>query len=208
MTSRRSTSSRRLPTRFYLAAYPVLAAGLLALIWGRRQRGDISGLLDSAIVTAGLGMLSWVLLARPTIADAGESFAAAAVSVAYPVGDILLLAMLVRFLTTPGAWTASLRLLLTAVGLLVAADTAASALSLLTYRQHRHDRLPVAGVVRDLGRVGAASVDVRALETSPSAGSAVLPCSPGRTDPRRAWWRRAPWRCSSCWACPSTSGRS
>jgi len=117
----------------YVAAYPVLAAGMLALIWRRRQRGDTSGLLDSAIVTAGLGMLSWVLLARPTVADAGESFAAAAVSVAYPVGDILLLAMLVRFLTTPGARTASLRLLLTAVGLLVAADTAASALNLLTY---------------------------------------------------------------------------
>jgi diguanylate cyclase (GGDEF)-like protein len=117
----------------YLAAYPVLAAGMLALIWGRRQRRDVSGLLDSAIVTAGLGMLSWVLLARPTVADAGESFAAAAVSVAYPVGDILLLAMLVRFLTTPGAGTVSLRLLLTAVGLLVGADTAASALSLLTY---------------------------------------------------------------------------
>jgi diguanylate cyclase (GGDEF)-like protein len=118
---------------FYLAAYPVLAAGLLVLIWGRRQRGDISGLLDSAIVTAGLGILSWVLLARPAIADSGESFAAAAVAVAYPVADILLLGMLVRFLTTPGARTTSLGLLLTAVGLLIAADTAVSALSLLTF---------------------------------------------------------------------------
>ena len=118
---------------FYLFAYPVLAAGLLLLFWGRRQRGDISGLLDSAIVTTGLGMLSWVLLARPTIASSGESVAAAVVSVAYPVGDILLLAMLVRFLTTPGTPTASLRLLLTAVGLLVTADTAASAFSLLTF---------------------------------------------------------------------------
>jgi diguanylate cyclase (GGDEF)-like protein len=118
---------------FYLAAYPVLAAGLVVLIWGRRQRGDMSGLLDSAIVTAGLGILSWVLLARPTIADAGESFAAAAVAVAYPVGDIILLGVLVRFLTTPGARTTSLGLLLTAVGLQIAADTAASALSLLTF---------------------------------------------------------------------------
>jgi diguanylate cyclase len=118
---------------FYLAAYPFLAAGLLVLIWGRRQRGDISGLLDSAIVTAGLGILSWVLLARPTIADSGESFLAAVVAVAYPVGDIVLLAVLVRFLTTPGAWTASLWLLLTAAGLQIAADTAASALSLLTF---------------------------------------------------------------------------
>ena len=55
------------------------------------------------------------------------------VAVAYPVGDILLLAMLVRFLATPGTWTASLRLLLTAVALLIGADTAASALSLSSF---------------------------------------------------------------------------
>ncbi len=53
---------------FYLAAYPILALGLLLLIRGRRPRRDVAGLLDSATLTAGLGMLSWVLLARPTLA--------------------------------------------------------------------------------------------------------------------------------------------
>jgi hypothetical protein len=119
---------------FYLLAYPVLALGLLLLIRGRRLRGDWSGLLDSAIVTVGLGILSWVLLAQPTIVSYREkSLAATVVAVAYPAADIVLLAILVRFLATPGTWTASLRLLLIAVALLIGADTAASALSLTSF---------------------------------------------------------------------------
>jgi diguanylate cyclase (GGDEF)-like protein len=117
---------------FYLAAYPVFAVGLAYLIRGRRARRDIGGLLDSAIVTAGLGLLSWVLLARPTLEVSHQSFAAATVSVAYPVGDILLVGFLIRLITTPGARTASFRLLLGAVTLLIAADTASAALSVLT----------------------------------------------------------------------------
>jgi diguanylate cyclase (GGDEF)-like protein len=119
---------------FYLLAYPVLTAGLLLLAQGRRRWGDRSGLLDTLIVTVGLGLLSWVLLARPTAESYREdSAAAAAVALAYPVGDILLLAMLILFLTTPGAWTRSLRLLLAAVALLIAADTASLALDLVTF---------------------------------------------------------------------------
>ena len=57
---------------FYLAAYPILALGLLLLIRGRRPRRDVAGLLDSATLTAGLGMLSWVLLAHPTLRGVAE----------------------------------------------------------------------------------------------------------------------------------------
>jgi diguanylate cyclase (GGDEF)-like protein len=124
---------------FYLSAYPVLALGLLLLIRGRRLPGDRSGLLDSATVTVGLGMLSWVLLARPTISSyRDESVVSTAVAVAYPVGDILLLAMLVFFLANPGTWTTSARLLLAALALLIGADTATSALSLLSFGSTDH----------------------------------------------------------------------
>ncbi len=95
---------------FYLLAYPLLTAGLLLLAQGRRRWADRSGLLDSLIVTAGLSLLSWVLLARPTAESYREDSATgAAVALAYPLGDILLLAMLILFLTTPGAWTRSRR---------------------------------------------------------------------------------------------------
>ena len=117
---------------FYLTAYPLLAAGLLLMIRGRQRRRDFAGMLDSAIVTAGLGLLSWVLLAGPTIAASEHSFQAAAVSVAYPVADILLVGALVRMLTTPGGRTPSLWWLLTAVALLVAGDSTSTALTLYT----------------------------------------------------------------------------
>lgn len=117
---------------FYLAAYPLLALGLLLLIRGRRPRRDVAGLLDSATLTAGLGLLSWVLLARPTLEASQQSVAAAAVAVAYPVADILLAGLLIRLVTTPGGRTASLRLLMAAVALLIAGDSTSAALSLFT----------------------------------------------------------------------------
>ncbi len=116
----------------YLVAYPILAAGLFLLIRGRRPRRDIAGLLDSATVTAGLGVLSWVLLARPTMAASEHSFAAAAVGLAYPMADILLVGLLIRLVTTPGGRTPALRMLLAAVAMLIAADTTSAAVSLFT----------------------------------------------------------------------------
>jgi diguanylate cyclase len=116
----------------YLAAYPVLTIGLVLLIRGRRPRRDIAGLLDSMTLTVALGLLSWVVLAGPTVEATGQSALATVVSVAYPAADILLLGVMIRLITTPGGRTPSLRLLLTAVTLLISADTAASALGLLT----------------------------------------------------------------------------
>ncbi|MCW2748715.1 MAG: hypothetical protein JWP10_1857, partial [Nocardioidaceae bacterium] len=107
---------------FYLAAYPILAAAIGVLIHHRRQGRDIAGIVDSAIVIVSMGLLSWVFLANP-ILDGDEPWSSRLVSVAYPVGDILLLAMLVRLVTTPGNKTTAFRLLTGAVLLQVAADT-------------------------------------------------------------------------------------
>ncbi len=117
---------------FYLAAYPVLGWSLILLIRRRRSGRDVAGLLDSAIVTAGLGVLSWVLLAHPTMLESQQSLAASAVGVAYPVADILLIGLLVRLVTTPGGRTPSFRLLLTAVSLLVLGDTASDLVNLVS----------------------------------------------------------------------------
>jgi diguanylate cyclase (GGDEF)-like protein len=133
---------------FYLAAYPILAVGLLMLIRGRRPRRDIAGLLDSMILTAGLGVLSWVLLARPTLDASQSSVAAAAVSVAYPIADILLAGLLIRLVTTPGGRTPALRLLLAAVALLIAGDSTSAALSLFTSAStHAFDTIWLASYV-------------------------------------------------------------
>lgn len=118
---------------FYLAAYPILIVGLVVLTRGLRPRRDVAGLLDSAIVAVALGLLSWILLARPTIAGYQEAGLPTSVALAYPFADIILIGVLVRLLATPGGRTAALRLLLTAVSLLIVADTGALALALLEY---------------------------------------------------------------------------
>jgi diguanylate cyclase (GGDEF)-like protein len=118
---------------FYLLGYPVLGVGLFLLARGRRPRRDVGGALDSLIVTVALTLLSWVLLARPTLNQYDRLSAAAAVAVGYPLGDILLVGMLVALLSTPGARTPALRLLLVALALLIAADVGAAALGVMTF---------------------------------------------------------------------------
>ncbi|HEY5784286.1 MAG TPA: diguanylate cyclase [Microlunatus sp.] len=115
----------------YLLGYAVVAVGIVALI-GRHGR-DSAGTLDSLILTTSLAVLSWVLLARPTIATYQDSPAAAAVAISYPIADIVLAGLLIRLVTTPGGRTRSYGLLVLALVLLIAADTASSALQLLTF---------------------------------------------------------------------------
>jgi diguanylate cyclase (GGDEF)-like protein len=116
---------------FYLLGYPTLAVGLAFLLKGRSRSGrDLGTLLDSLTVTAGLSLLSWVLLARPTIASLHHSPGAAAVAAAYPAMDILLVGALVRLVSTPGGRSPAFRMLLAALALLITADTLSVAFDL------------------------------------------------------------------------------
>ncbi|MCW2824624.1 MAG: hypothetical protein JWQ91_1541 [Aeromicrobium sp.] len=107
----------------YLAAYPLLAIGIADLIRRRDGGADLANLIDSAIVTVAAGLLSWVFVADPIVDDSSRSVAARAVAVAYPIGDVLLLAMLVALLTLPGVRSAPYRLLTVSIVLLLVADT-------------------------------------------------------------------------------------
>ncbi len=111
---------------FYLLAYPLIAWGLGLLVLQRRShRGvDAAAAIDSAIVTVGLGLLSWVFLTRPVLEDTAEPLLSRLVGAAYPVGDVLLLAMLVRLVVAPGARNGAFRLLTAAVTTMLVVDTA------------------------------------------------------------------------------------
>jgi diguanylate cyclase (GGDEF)-like protein len=85
----------------YVSAYPLLAAGL-ALLGRRRASGDASGVIDAAIITIGAAVVSWVFLIWPVFGDAGLRTVERVVTVAYPAGDLLLLAMAVRLFLVPG----------------------------------------------------------------------------------------------------------
>ncbi len=104
---------------FYLGTYPIYAAGLLIFIRRRGAGHDRRSLLDALTVTVSLALLSWLYLILPYVHNPALSWQQKAVSIAYPIGDVLVLAMLARLLL-PGTWrTRSLQLLtLGSLGLL------------------------------------------------------------------------------------------
>ena len=108
----------------YLASYPLFALGLFLLARSRTPGRDVAGILDAGIVTAGLALLSWTFLMRPLAADESLSPAGRAVSLAYPLADVLLLGMLARLLTGAGARNRSYQLLTVGLVLVLLADAA------------------------------------------------------------------------------------
>jgi diguanylate cyclase (GGDEF)-like protein/PAS domain S-box-containing protein len=94
----------------YITMYPVLAVGLLLLARSRVPGGDHASLLDGLIITVGVGLLSWIFLIGPNVRAPGGllvRFTAAA----YPLGDILLLAMLAHLWSAGGLRNTAGRLL-------------------------------------------------------------------------------------------------
>jgi diguanylate cyclase (GGDEF)-like protein len=106
----------------YLASYPLLAASLLVMIRSRTGGRDRAGLIDALVITTGLGLLSWTFLMRPIAADASLGLGSRLISLAYPLTDVLLLAVLARLSTSPGARGVSYRLLGLALLLQLGAD--------------------------------------------------------------------------------------
>jgi diguanylate cyclase (GGDEF)-like protein/PAS domain S-box-containing protein len=105
---------------FYLAMYPLLAAGLLLLVRARTPGRDGPSLIDALLITTALGLLSWVFLIVPYVHETDLTLPERLVSVAYPLGDVLLIAMLARLWSGGGLRTSSARLLgLGAIALLV-----------------------------------------------------------------------------------------
>ena len=108
---------------FYLAVYPALVCGLFVLVRARGGRGDRAGLIDALIVSAGVATVSWVTLMAPYAHDASQPVAARVISIAYPLGDLLVLNMLVRLAIDRERRTPSHQLLLCAIGALLVTDS-------------------------------------------------------------------------------------
>ncbi|WP_158845028.1 putative bifunctional diguanylate cyclase/phosphodiesterase [Streptomyces sp. NRRL WC-3742] len=104
----------------YLGEYVLYAAGLLGFLRWRTARQDRAGLLDALIPTIGLALLAWIYLILPYARNPDLSWLQKAVSIAYPLGDVVVLALILRLLTPHGGKSRSLHLLvLGSVGLLV-----------------------------------------------------------------------------------------
>jgi diguanylate cyclase (GGDEF)-like protein len=105
----------------YVLGYPVMAAALLVLIRGRTTGRDRAGLIDASIIATGLTLLVWVFIMRETMA-ADDTVLGRLTSMAYPIGDVLLLALLARLVIAPGARTGSYRLLVSSLLALLVVD--------------------------------------------------------------------------------------
>ncbi len=86
----------------YLSEYPLAATGLLIFVYWRTPDGDRRSLIDALTLTAGLALLSWTFLIRPYVHNLELSGLQKSVAIAYPLGDVLMLALLVRLLA-PGS---------------------------------------------------------------------------------------------------------
>jgi signal transduction histidine kinase len=86
----------------FLCSYAILLAGLVVLIRRGNAGRDRAGLLDAAIMASGMGVLGWVYLIQPQLAASALSLAGQAVTIAYPLVDIVLVGILARMAFAPG----------------------------------------------------------------------------------------------------------
>ncbi len=106
----------------YLAGYVPLVVGLLLLIRARQPGRDAESFIDSALITAGAGVGAWVFLIAPQITSSSAPLEQT-VSAAYPLADLLMLAMVVRLILTLGRRAPAHTILCGSLIALIAADS-------------------------------------------------------------------------------------
>ena len=99
----------------YIASYGLMAAGLVVIVRRRGSRGDLPALLDAAILATGTAVVAGVFVISPIAGDSSLSLLGKLTSSLYPIADILLLGILARLWTTPGARTTAFKLLAAAL---------------------------------------------------------------------------------------------
>jgi diguanylate cyclase (GGDEF)-like protein len=86
----------------FLLLYPACAVGFALLIRRREPRRNWAAMVDAGTFTTGLGLLAWVYVIGPAAHSDSTSLLGRAIQIAYPVGDLLLLAMLTRLVRSGG----------------------------------------------------------------------------------------------------------
>jgi signal transduction histidine kinase len=109
----------------YLAFYPLVLLALLRIPVGPPTRGKrIRTTLDAATIVVGGGAIVWYLVLGPTALEDGQSVLAMTVSLAFPIGDLFLLAGLAVVLLgqSPMAVRGPLKLITAALTMGILAD--------------------------------------------------------------------------------------
>jgi diguanylate cyclase (GGDEF)-like protein len=106
----------------YYSMYPLLALALAILPVHGRYSSPLAGMTEAGIITCTAAVLWWTVLVDPLVVDHG-SLPSDPDFVAYPVLDLMLLAMAVRLLLVTGARAVSFLLIVASAAALLAADT-------------------------------------------------------------------------------------
>lgn len=106
----------------YLAGYPFLAAGVLAMVRSRTRVRDRDALIDAGLLTLGFGLVTWQLIIAPAVTEWSMSTFAAVATIAYPLGDVLILAVMLRMLLVPGSRVPAYWLMFGGLALTLIAD--------------------------------------------------------------------------------------
>jgi PAS domain S-box-containing protein len=111
---------------FFLSFYALMMVALLSVPVARLTRAArVRMLLDGATIVLGGGALVWYFVLGPTVLSTGEALLAKAVSMAYPICDLILLGgvAVVLLRRSPAALRVPLMWIAAAIVMTVAADT-------------------------------------------------------------------------------------
>lgn len=121
----------------YLAVYPLLTAGLVWMVRERSDGRDRASVIDAGIITASLGLVAWVFLIVPYVRSTDLGVLERLTSIAYPLGDVALLAIAVRLAVGSGRRPPAFWLLSGSIVPLLAADSLYGYLNLAgTWHEH------------------------------------------------------------------------
>lgn len=107
----------------YLSGYVTRAVALHFMNQARTRHQDLSGWIDSLIIGCGAGLLSWIFLMEPYADNLSLTFLERAVSIAYPLMNVLMLAVVARMWINPGKRPPAYLLLNAGLSLWLIADT-------------------------------------------------------------------------------------
>ncbi|TMC11796.1 MAG: PAS domain S-box protein [Chloroflexi bacterium] len=161
----------------FLAAIPFGVAGLLVFAGSVATRAERARLLsDGLLIAFSLLFVSWELVLKPIFDDSSLSAAARVISLAYPIGDVLMFAIVVTMLSRARENRAALVLVGAGVACLCVSDTAFTYLTAAgTYNGSQLDTGWLAGyLLIGLGSLRARSQVVSAPGAQPVGVARML----------------------------------
>jgi signal transduction histidine kinase len=107
---------------FYYLMYPLLGASVFLTIRRQQPGRDRAAGTDAALITVAAAVLSWTYLMAPYATDTELTTVERVASIGYPLGDLLLVALVARLMLVPGRRVPAFSLLVAALLMNLLAD--------------------------------------------------------------------------------------